>query len=177
MKLGAIVLTGGASTRMGTDKAALVWFGQRAVDRVVELALLCAAEPVMTVGSQGYGPPHLVDSELSGGPVGGIMTGRRALLAAGCTRALILAVDAPMLSAFDLAPLLASGAPGAAYEGLHLPMIIDLTSFPDGADAGWPLARLIERAGLARVWCSPDSFERIRGANTIEEWENLQKVP
>ena len=34
VKLGAIILTGGASSRMGADKAEALWLGVRAVDRV-----------------------------------------------------------------------------------------------------------------------------------------------
>ena len=38
MQLGAIILSGGASSRMGVDKAAMDWLGRRAVDRVADLA-------------------------------------------------------------------------------------------------------------------------------------------
>ena len=37
MSLGALILTGGASSRMGEDKALLEWGGVRAVDRLVAL--------------------------------------------------------------------------------------------------------------------------------------------
>ena len=43
MSLGAVILTGGSSRRMGADKAAELWFGVRAVDRVAEVARDCGA--------------------------------------------------------------------------------------------------------------------------------------
>jgi molybdopterin-guanine dinucleotide biosynthesis protein A len=36
--LGAIILCGGGSRRMGRDKALLDWGGERAIDRVAALA-------------------------------------------------------------------------------------------------------------------------------------------
>lgn len=92
---------------------------------------------------------------------------------AGLARALVLAVDAPTITAEDLAPLLAAEAPGAAFEGLPLPMVLDLSALPDGAGAGWPLRRLVERAGLAVVAVPADAEARLRGANTPEERAGL----
>ncbi len=154
---------------MGEDKAGLDWLGQRAVDRVAHLALACGAHPVMTAGSGDYGLPYVADDARDGGPVGGILSGIRALKNAGCQRALILAVDAPMILAEDLAPLLAAAGPGSAFETLHLPMVLDLTAVPHDAAAGWSVARFIEQAGLVRMSCSPEGLERLRGANTPHE--------
>ena len=173
MCLGAIILTGGASTRMGADKAELLWFGRRAIDWVADLAHLCRAERVLTVGARSYGIDHVPDEETHGGPVGGVLTGVRALRPLGCQRVLILAVDAPMVVAGDLEPLLAATGPGAAYDGLHLPMVLELSALPTAALAGWPLARLIEQAGLTRLTCPPTSFRRLRGANTPQERDDL----
>src|SRR4051794_11241884 len=55
MELGALILTGGASSRMGVDKAAAAWSGVRAVDRVVALAKALGAQPVLTAGAVDYG--------------------------------------------------------------------------------------------------------------------------
>eukprot|EP01035_Chromulina_nebulosa_P039441 gene39441-53322_t len=99
MTLGAIILTGGASSRMGADKADALWLGVRAVDRVAALAADCEADPVITVGAKNYGLAFVADDDLGGGPVGGVIAGVRALKSAGCRRALILAVDAPTLRA------------------------------------------------------------------------------
>ncbi|HEY3797004.1 MAG TPA: NTP transferase domain-containing protein [Caulobacteraceae bacterium] len=173
MLLGALILTGGASSRMGQDKAALMWRGRRAVDRVADLAAASGASAVVTVGGEDYGLRNIVEPEPGAGPVGGILAGVAALRAAGCTDALALAVDAPTLRPTDLAPLLAAPAPGAAYADLHLPLRIALDAFPADALAGWPIRRLIEAAGLARLACPPDSLARIRGANTPAERARL----
>ena len=173
LALGAMILTGGASTRMGADKAAQLWAGVPAVERVAALAAAVGARPVITVGGAPHGLPHVRDEPPLGGPVGGVLAGAAALREAGCRQILVLAVDAPTLQAEDLAPLIAAAEPGAAYEGLHLPLVASLSALPTDAEAGWPLVRLVERAGLARPTCPPQVAARIRGANTLDERDAL----
>ena len=169
MDLGVIILTGGGGVRMGADKAELLWDGRRAVDRLADLAASLGADAVVTAGPRDYGLP--VAAEAGGGPVAGIVAGVQSL--GGCARVLALAVDAPTVTAGDLAPLLASPAPGAAYEGLHLPLVVAVGAVPPDAGAGWPMARLVERAGLARLPVPPGAEARLRGANTPQEREDL----
>jgi molybdopterin-guanine dinucleotide biosynthesis protein A len=169
---GVLILTGGGSRRMGRDKAALAWDGTRAVDRLAALAEALGAERVLTVGAD-LGLPFVPDPEPGAGPVGGVLAGAAALRAAGLARALVLAVDAPTITVEDLAPLLAAPAPGAAFEGLPLPMVLDLSALPENAEAGWPLRRLVERAGLAVVAVPAEAEARLRGANTPEERAGL----
>lgn len=173
MALGAIILTGGAGARMGADKATLLWAGRRAVDRVAALARAAGCEVILTAGSDDYGLMLALDAAPGGGPVGGVLAGAQALGLAGCDRALVLAVDAPTARLEDIAPLLAAGGAGAAFEALHLPMVFDIAELPAEALAGWPLARLAERAGLQRLSCPADVRVRLRGANTPEEREAL----
>jgi molybdenum cofactor guanylyltransferase len=167
--LGAIILTGGAGRRMGADKAALDWAGTTAVERVAQLASAAGAQVIITVGQKDLGLPNVVDEPRGGGPVAGVAAGVRALREAGCSRALILAVDAPTITLGDLAPLLSHPGPGAAYEGLHLPLVLDIDAVPADAAAGWPMGRLTESAGVARLACPPGAYDRLRGANTPQE--------
>jgi molybdopterin-guanine dinucleotide biosynthesis protein A len=162
--LGAIVLCGGASRRMGRDKAVL---GRRAVDRVAALARIVGASALVTAGAD-LGLPWVPDDTAFAGPVGGVLAGARAL---GTDRLLVLAVDAPTLTAEDLAPLLARGG---CYEGLPLPMVLDATAIPADAEAGWPLRRFVEAAGLVALPVPEGAAARLRGANTPEEREALR---
>jgi molybdopterin-guanine dinucleotide biosynthesis protein A len=170
--MGGLVLAGGASRRMGADKAAADWAGQRAVDRVFDLASGLCAGPVQVCGGD-YGLPFVPDPFPGAGPVAGILAGAQALRTAGCTSALILAVDAPTLSAADLKPLLDAADPGAFFETLPLPMVIALDALPAEARADWPLRRLAERAGLASLACTAAVTARARGANTPAEQDAL----
>lgn len=173
MRLGAVILSGGGSTRMGYDKGAALWLGARAIDRVAGLARAAGAQAVLTVGVTDYGLPRVVEDTPGAGPVGGVLAGAVALAEAGCDWALVLAVDAPTLQLEDLRPLLDPKGNGAAFEGLPLPMMLSLAAIPAGAEAGWPMARLAERAGLERVACPEEARARARGANTPEEREAL----
>jgi len=172
-RLGGLVLAGGASSRMGFDKATADWLGMRAIDRVVALAGAAGANPVFCVGGPACRAPHVAERTPRCGPVGGILAGAEALLAAGCDWALVLAVDAPTLRLADIAPLVAKPDPGAAFDGLHLPMTIDLRRIPADAQPGWPVGRFVERAGLARLTCPDEARMRIRGANTPSERDAL----
>jgi molybdopterin-guanine dinucleotide biosynthesis protein A len=173
MTLGAIILAGGAASRMGADKALLPWLGMRAIDRVAEIARGAGAQTLVSVAPGDYGLHRVMDEPPLGGPVGGVLAGVRALRDLGCDRALVLAVDAPTIRVDDIQGLLAAGKPGATFEGLHLPMVLDVEAVPAEAEAGWPLARLVDRVGLARLACQHEAHARLRGANTPAEREAL----
>ncbi len=166
--LAAAILVGGASSRMGTDKAAQDWLGRRAVDWVADLARSVGASQVITAGGD-YGLPFAADPSPQAGPVAGVMAAAARLRAEGFERILLLAVDAPSLTPADISPLLTSPAPGAVYDGFPLPFVADLAALPVDAQHGWPLRRLAARAGLAALPCPPAVARRLRGANSPEE--------
>lgn len=165
--LGILILAGGHSSRMGEDKALLDWGGRRAIDRVAATAADVGAVAVHSVGPGDYGLPRVVDAQH--GPAGAVLAGAAALRAVGCTRVLVLAVDAPTLTPADLAPLLAAPSPGAAYEDLHLPVVLDLAAIPPDAVADMALKRLLALAGVVRIPVPAGAHARLRGANTPEE--------
>lgn len=167
--LGALILTGGASSRMGEDKASADWLGQRAVDRVAAVAEAVGAAPVLTVGRRDLGLDAVTEEAEGGGPVAGIVAGCARLAAGGCDRALVLAVDAPTILPADLSPLLSAGPPGAAFAHLHFPFLIRLTDLPAQAGRGWSVARLVTAARLRLLEPAPGCAARLRGANTPEE--------
>jgi molybdopterin-guanine dinucleotide biosynthesis protein A len=170
--LGAIILTGGASRRMGVDKAAQLWGGRRAVDLVAELARAAGASCVVTAGEGDYGLPRARDPAPQSGPVAGVRAGA-ALLPAQIERTLVLAVDAPTIRPEDLAPLLEVPGAGACFIGYPLPMVIALGAIPTDAEDGWPLRRLVERAHLAQIQPKSDAEARLKGANTPVEQARL----
>jgi molybdopterin-guanine dinucleotide biosynthesis protein A len=157
---------------MGTDKARLDWNGVSAVDRLAALSRGLGLRMVLTAGAD-HGLPAVLDAMPGEGPCGGILAAAERLRAQGYDRALVLAVDAPTLLASDLAPLLEAAGPGAAYDGLPLPMVVELAAIPQGARANWPLKRLVEAAGLAVLPCGAAARPRLRGANTPDERRSL----
>lgn len=173
-RLGAVILVGGASARMRQDKALLDWGGQRAVDRVADLAHALGASRVLTAGAD-YGLPFVLDPSPQAGPVSGILAAAERLAAEGYDRALILAVDAPTLTPEDLAPLL-EPVEGAYYEAYPLPMVLPLAAINGAAKADWPLRRLVERAGLKPFQPTAEIALRLRGANTPEERAALAEI-
>ncbi len=175
MRTGGLILTGGASSRMGEDKAARLWVGRRAVDRVADLARAAGCHAVVTAGATDYGLPYVADPAPLSGPVAGVIGAMRRF-AGRAERWLVLAVDAPTLRLEDLAPLLASPSPGACFEGLPLPMIIAADAAPSEAADGWPLRRFVDRAGLARFTPDPEAAARARGANTPAEQAHLESL-
>jgi molybdopterin-guanine dinucleotide biosynthesis protein A len=102
-----VVLCGGHSRRMGSDKALLVFGGERLVDRAVRrlravadpVLLACGARPVTVAGCE------TVNDAGDAGPLGGIVAGLRASPHALTA---VVAVDMPWLDP-ALLRLLATG--------------------------------------------------------------------
>jgi molybdopterin-guanine dinucleotide biosynthesis protein A len=161
---------------MGTDKARLDWNGVSAIDRLVTLSHDLGIQWVLTAGAD-HGLPAVLDANPGEGPCGGILAAALRLRAEGYARALVLAVDAPTVIASDIRPLLEAHGPGAAYEGLPLPMVIDLAALPAATEAQWPLNRLVQAAGLTVLPCGDQARPRLKGANTPAERLRLLAAP
>jgi molybdopterin-guanine dinucleotide biosynthesis protein A len=111
-RLGAIVLAGGRSRRMGTPKALLDWHGGTLVRRISGI-LQRIADPVVVVHADGQELPPLVgvervaDRAPDRGPLEGIAAGLRAV-AGRCPAVFVSGIDLPLLHP-DLVLALATG--------------------------------------------------------------------
>ncbi|WP_326546061.1 molybdenum cofactor guanylyltransferase [Mycolicibacterium sp. ND9-15] len=111
--LAAIILAGGASRRMGRDKATLTYEGTTLVERMVSI-LGPRCTPVLVIAAPGQALPPL-DAEVLRDEVRGVgpllATGRglRAAAEAGAELAFVAAVDMPLLTV-DLLDELAAPA-------------------------------------------------------------------
>jgi molybdenum cofactor guanylyltransferase len=105
--LAGVVLAGGASRRMGRDKASLVVDGpsgsKSMVEHVVAAVSLCCS-PVFVIAAPGQSLPDLsatvLRDEVRGvGPLLATGRGLRAAAEAGAERAFVCAVDMPLMTA------------------------------------------------------------------------------
>lgn len=107
-----LLLTGGASRRMGSDKALLEVGGRRLVDRAVAV-LSAVADPVVEVGPGWSGLPAVREDPPGTGPLAALGAGAAALRTAGHEGpVLVLAVDMPHVTAGLLRFLAGRPGPG-----------------------------------------------------------------
>jgi molybdopterin-guanine dinucleotide biosynthesis protein A len=107
----AVVLAGGTGERLGgADKAALEYAGRPLLDRVLD-ALADAAEVVVAGPARPTSAPasFVREEPPGGGPVAGLLAGRRAL-GADPERLVVVAVDMPLLSRETVTRLLLASA-------------------------------------------------------------------
>src|SRR5437016_4800118 len=100
IRLAAIVLAGGLSSRMGTDKATLLLEGERLVDRAVRITGEVARPVIVVADVNGKFDVHAAqvigDETPLAGPLGGIVTGLRHVDEGPH---LVLACDLPLVRA------------------------------------------------------------------------------
>lgn len=99
--MAGIVLAGGQSRRLGTDKAAIMIDGERLIERAVRV-LREVTQPVIVIADRANryelrdGTPVICDDSPGNGPLGGIVTGLRV---SGPGRHALLPCDMPFVSA------------------------------------------------------------------------------
>lgn len=117
----AILLAGGQSSRMGTDKA-LLQVGSRTLLAHMQ-DLLAKSGIVDVVVSRNDGQPgHVADIVPNRGPLGGIHAGLSACL---YRRVLIIPVDMPLLTPMALGSLLASPSGCVRFIDSELPCVVE----------------------------------------------------
>lgn len=93
-----LLLSGGASRRMGCDKASIRVGGETAAVRAARL-LGSVADPVWEVGPSHCDLPHVREDPAGSGPVSAVAAGWKALSAAGHRGpVLVLACDLPLMT-------------------------------------------------------------------------------
>jgi len=99
MKLTAIILAGGKSSRMGTDKGLVLLNGKPMIKHVIEAVEKTEIENVMLISNnlayKQFGLPVYADMIKNKGPLGGIYTG---LSNTSTLRNLILSCDIPFVN-------------------------------------------------------------------------------
>jgi molybdopterin-guanine dinucleotide biosynthesis protein A len=96
-----VVLAGGASRRMGTDKADLHYDGQTFLERQIAKGRALGLTDILVSGYRGAAcSARIVKDRIPGrGPLGGL---EACLREAACTRCLVLSVDVPLVPEEEL---------------------------------------------------------------------------
>ena len=101
--LTGVVLAGGKSTRLGQDKAEIVYLGQTLLQRSIDLLQTMTGQVLVAGRSDpNFGVPSLLDDRPGLGPIGGIITALR--LYGGPL--MVISCDLPFLSQENLKALI-----------------------------------------------------------------------
>ncbi len=135
--LGGVILAGGRSSRMGTDKALLDWHGVPLVVHVYEAVKAAVDGPVIVVKAPGQDlpVPAIDDPQRYGGPVAGVREGLKEV----GMRAFVCGVDQPFAHSVIPELLRAREAEVVAFEGEPLGALYQgsLENPGDGSLKGW----------------------------------------
>ena len=106
--MGAILLTGGASTRLGRDKATLAFGDSHLADHLAKV-LVSICSPVIEVGPGVTSLPSVREDPPLSGPLAAIAAGWEAIRKEGLIGAVVMACDLPRVDAALLAMLAVPG--------------------------------------------------------------------
>jgi len=174
----AVLLAGGRSSRMGTDKAALPWGDGTLLTHMHALLIAAGAQEVIVSGDR-PGLGGVPDATPDTGPMGALAQLAPRLRDGAW---IVVPVDMPLLSTDLLQALLAADAACACVEGHALPMALrmdeqmravmeDIGQRPGRERSLRALQHGVETRTLpAARW-----MQALRNCNTPEDWSALQR--
>lgn len=181
-RFGGLILAGGKSSRMGTDKAELIYKGERLIDRATSVLKDLGADPILVSGREG----GLSDPSPGHGPVGGLC----ALMNEVSEKALpkqwlIIPVDMPLLSKNTLKPLLETSVNVAYYVAHPLPAKLNFCANQAPyfevakrdmmAGRSVSVRRLITVLGGVSIMPTSEIARSLVNVNSPEEWAALNE--
>ncbi|ALS97999.1 molybdenum cofactor guanylyltransferase [Lacimicrobium alkaliphilum] len=176
MKLSAVILAGGQSSRMGVDKARLVLAGQSLLEHCVERIKVSGCDRIRISRNQ---PGYLQDRFENAGPLGGIEAATHQLPAGELL--LVVPVDMPLLGPELLSELInySHQHQRSCYfndrflpacllltEELKQDLVRQLSCNGDGSVRG-----LLKRANAQALPC--DKQQQLENVNTPQQWQAL----
>lgn len=185
--IGAVILAGGKSSRMGSSKASLPYGKGRLIDHMVHLAGVLGCSPIVVSGHvEGY---RCVEDVIPhAGPVGGIHAVAKATLKEDWPRAwLFVPVDMPLVTP-ELLDRLSSCActydhDGVCFENRPLPLFlrlhdhvlaaIDLAAAKIASGEKMAVHELLAQLEICNHSVSEDEAKQLANANTPEDWERI----
>ena len=160
-----VVLAGGRSSRMGTNKAFLEYRGKPLIDHMMGLLKEADAKEVWVSGSlAGY--PCIPDEEKFEGPAMAIRHVLKRLERADVSGVLFVPVDMPVMTP-DLLRELAGQRDGAYYQGWPLPAFLP---FKEILPADKSIKGLLQVMRISARQVPEGRQACFVNANTPEEW-------
>ena len=180
--VGALVLAGGHSQRMGMDKKALLWNGKTFLDSLAETIRLAGLHPLLVSTNRPVpGYDTLSDEQENLGPLEGIRCG---LKAAQTRKIMILPVDIPQIPAALIRAIVKQAIEtDAAFTALsHDGFVEPLISVADRSllpeieklmKSGCFRALMLRELGTYSIFEYTGDLDRIKSINLPEEYESL----
>jgi molybdenum cofactor guanylyltransferase len=185
--IGAAILAGGKSSRMGQDKANLPYGKGRLIDHMVQLAGMLGCTPIVVSGHVG-GYRSVEDQFPHAGPVGGIHAVTQAALKENWPRDwFFIPVDMPLLTPALLRKLLEcphlAQHDGTCFAGKPLPLYlrlndhvlkqIDEAAARLAAGGQMAVRQLLEPLNICHTFCCEAENTQLANANTPGDWERI----
>ena len=168
-----VILAGGQSSRMGSDKAELTLDGSTLLERAQSLLSHCGAENVVVIRRD-----HTADIYPNCGPLGGIHT---AIHHHTNQPMVVIPVDLPLLGEEDITQLVKAGQNDqciSRFAGQYIPLYIPtpaalLLPLTERLEQGRPLSLRSFFEHYPSIEIAPSSPNTLLNANTPEEWQEF----
>jgi len=171
-RLFGIVLAGGQSSRMGEDKAGLVWKDRTLLEHAESTLGAAGCDTVLVSGRPDLAN-GFADSREQAGPAHALLDALDQL-PDDARGFLAIPVDMPLVNPADLIPLVhqRSNTP-CAWQEHPLPLFLPATAHDEAREDVWSIRKLIAEMGV--VWLPLDEQReaRLRNINTPEEFAAL----